>query len=122
MSDARKSKRLEFTRKTLRLGFDRSKGCCEQCSAQLKPGEGEGDHILPAELGGTNELANLQILCRVCHKAKTANDIRGMRKAERARDKASGAIKPKSSLAKPEKPQRTGKPKLPPRQLYGANE
>jgi len=115
-------KRANFTRKTLRQGYLRALGCCEKCGAVLKSGEGEGDHIVPADNGGTNDLANLQILCRVCHAEKTANDIKGMRKAERARDKASGAIKPKSSLAKPDKPQRTGKPKLPPRQLYGANE
>jgi 5-methylcytosine-specific restriction protein A len=111
------TRRTEFTRKTLRQGFERAHGCCEKCKATLKKGEGEGDHILPAELGGTNELANLQILCRVCHAEKTAQDVRRIRKGDRQRDKASGAVKPKG-WQKPVKEQRTTKAGLPPRRLY----
>jgi 5-methylcytosine-specific restriction protein A len=116
------TKRLEFTRKTLRQGYERAHGCCEMCGAALKKGEGTGDHIVCADEGGSNDIANLQILCNVCNKIKTATDIKRMRKAERARDKASGAMQSKSKFAKVDKPQRTGKPKLPPRQMYGASE
>ena len=114
--------RANFTRKTLRQGYLRAHGCCEKCGAALKQGEGEGDHIVPADNGGGNDLANLQILCRVCHAEKTVKDVKGMRKAERARDKASGAMRSKTTFARAEKPQRTGKPKLPPRRMYGVNE
>lgn len=121
--------RLNFSRKTLREGHVRANGRCEKCGAALKPGEGEGDHILPAELGGEPTLANLQILCRVCHKAKTADDVRRIRKADRARDKASGAMKSKGppiqsrGFAKAEKVKATAAPTklagLPRRKLYG---
>jgi len=32
----------------------------------------EADHIVPLAEGGANELKNIQLLCRGCHKAKTA--------------------------------------------------
>jgi len=46
-----------------------------------------------------------------------------IRKADRQRDKASGAIRPAGKLrgpafAKPDKPQREGKPPLAPRNLF----
>ena len=34
----------------------------------------EVDHIVPLTKGGTDDLANLQGLCRECHAAKTAED------------------------------------------------
>jgi 5-methylcytosine-specific restriction endonuclease McrA len=40
----------------------------------------ELDHIVPLADGGTHELANMQTLCRPCHRAKTAREA-----AERAR-------------------------------------
>jgi 5-methylcytosine-specific restriction endonuclease McrA len=44
------------------------------------------DHILPIELGGAAlDIANLQALCLDCHKAKTRDDIKRIRKAARLR-------------------------------------
>jgi 5-methylcytosine-specific restriction endonuclease McrA len=40
----------------------------------------ELDHVVPLADGGTHELANLQTLCRPCHRAKTAREA-----GERAR-------------------------------------
>lgn len=118
--------RLEFSRKTRAAIIARAAGHCEVCKAVLKAGEGEVDHILPCALGGTPEISNGRLLCRVCHAEKTAVDIRRTRKADRSRDKATGAIRPKQSIraapfpttAKAEKRQ----PKtLPPRRnLYEA--
>ena len=87
--------RQEFSRKTLREALRRANGRCEniECQAVLKPGEGEGDHRTPCALGGDNSLANCQITCRVCHKAKTALDIGMIRKADRQRDRASGGLR-----------------------------
>ncbi len=116
------AKRKEFSRKVRKQALDRAAGHCEskKCGAVLKPREGEVDHILPCELGGEPVLANAQVLCKPCHKAKTADDVRRMRKADRARDKDSGAIKPKQTIKsrRPEPVQKTSKVSLPPRQLF----
>jgi len=78
----------------------RAGGCCEKCSARLKVGEGDADHILPVELGGESVIENGQWLCRVCHKGKTANDVRMIRKSDRLRDHHSGAM-PRSRTPMP---------------------
>lgn len=87
-----------FTRKQRREMEARAKGCCEKCGAVLKTSEGDADHIIPVELGGESTLENGNWLCRPCHKAKTALDIKAIRKSDRARDKESGAIKPKGEI------------------------
>lgn len=83
--------RREFSRKVRAQVFARANGCCEGCGARLKVGEGEVDHILPCELGGEPALDNARLLCRPCHAAKTGDDIRRIRKADRQRDKHTGA-------------------------------
>lgn len=87
-----------FTRKQRAELALRAKGCCELCGARLKVGEGEADHILPVELGGESTLANGQLLCKPCHNGKTATDVQRMRKAERQRDRHTGAIRPKGTM------------------------
>lgn len=114
--------RREFPRKVRQAALNRAAGHCDKCKAVLKPREGEVDHILPDVLGGEPVLANAQVLCRVCHAEKTADDIRRIRKADRARDKASGAVRPAGKLrsagfAKSSK-QRVQRKVLPPRQLF----
>ena len=115
--------RREFSRKIKAQAIARANGCCERCHAVLKPREAEVDHILEDALGGEPILANAQTLCKPCHKAKTADRIAKIRKADRARDKASGAIKPAGKLRgpafpKPDKPPREGKTPLAPRNLF----
>jgi len=111
--------RREFTRKIRQAALDRAKGHCDKCKAVLKTHEGEVDHILPDILGGDPVLANAQVLCRVCHAEKTAVDIRRTRKADRARDKATGAVRPKGAIPTRPKPEkRAPKPSLPPRQMF----
>jgi 5-methylcytosine-specific restriction protein A len=121
--------RQEFSRKVRRQAIERANGKCESktCGAVLKRGEAEVDHILPCELGGEPVLTNAQVLCKICHKAKTAADVRRIRKSDRQRDKDSGAIRPDQSIqsapfAKSEKAARRAnkapKPSLPPRPFY----
>lgn len=117
--------RKEFPRKVKRQALDRAAGKCENraCGAVLKTREGEVDHILPCELGGEPVLANAQVLCRVCHKAKTADDVRRIRKSDRSRDKDSGAIRPAQSIpgrgfARPDKPAKQAKTQPPRRPLF----
>ena len=44
---------------------------CAQCGAKRRL---EVDHIVPQRDGGGDELENLQVLCRDCHAAKTAQE------------------------------------------------
>jgi 5-methylcytosine-specific restriction protein A len=110
--------RKEFPRKVKAAIIDRAQGRCEACRASLKVGEGEVDHRLPDALGGKPELANGWLLCRACHKSKSGQDITRIRKADRARDKATGAIRPKGKIPSPPKAERAGKASLPPRPLF----
>ena len=111
--------RREFPRKVKTAAITRAAGKCEKCSAVLKPREAEVDHILPDVLGGEPVLANAMVLCKQCHTAKTGDDIRRTRKGDRQRDKASGAIKPKSKLAAPPKPPKQSRhAALAPRALF----
>ena len=112
------SKRMEFTRKDKAKIIARANSKCEKCSAMLKTGEGEVDHILPCALGGEATVANGRLLCRVCHVEKTAGDIKAIRKSDRQRDKANGAIRPKSALAGRKQPKLALTKTLPPRALF----
>lgn len=85
--------RREFSRKVKAQAILRANGCCEECSAKLKVGEAEIDHILPDALGGAPILSNARVLCRVCHRAKTDQDIGRIRKADRQRDRHTGALR-----------------------------
>ena len=85
--------RAEFSRTTNATVFLRANGKCEGCGARLKVGESEYDHVLPCALGGTNEPENCKLLCKVCHGAKSGDDVRRIRKSDRQRDKHNGAWK-----------------------------
>ena len=90
--------RVEFTRKVRAEVFLRANGNCEECGAKLKIGQGEYDHIIADALKSydpnrTYTAEDCRLLCKVCHKAKTAKDIRTIRKTDRQRDKHSGAWK-----------------------------
>lgn len=54
--------------------FERAHGRCEACGIALQPGEWECDHLVPIKDGGTNDVANLRVLCRPCHRRKTRED------------------------------------------------
>lgn len=112
-------KRLEFPRKIKAAAFARSGGKCEACGLPFKGGA-EFDHVLPAALGGEPTLANCRAICAPCHKAKTAEDVRGIRKADRQRDRNSGAVRPKGQIkSRGFAPvPRAAKASLPPRRLY----
>ena len=112
------SKRIEFSRKIKVQIITRANGKCEKCSAMLKTGEGEVDHILPCALGGEATVANGRLLCRVCHVEKTTDDIRRVRKSDRQRDKSTGAVRPKSALAGRKQPRPALTKILPPRAMF----
>ena len=53
----------------------RDKGLCQQClrGGRVVPGN-ECDHITPKSRGGTDDMSNLELLCRPCHASKTARE------------------------------------------------
>lgn len=61
--------------KLRRLALMRDHGLCQVClkNRQITAGQ-EIDHIVPKSAGGTDELANLQVICKPCHKAKTGRE------------------------------------------------
>jgi 5-methylcytosine-specific restriction endonuclease McrA len=64
----------------------RARGRCESCGVPTPPGSGSVDHRLPVALGGSTTMANLQLLCDECERAKTKLDLELARRArERAR-------------------------------------
>ncbi|WP_142461836.1 HNH endonuclease signature motif containing protein [Klebsiella spallanzanii] len=55
--------------------LDRDKHLCQEClrNGMYTPTE-TVVHIKPKAHGGTDDLSNLESICRDCHKAKTARD------------------------------------------------
>lgn len=127
--------RTEFSRKTKQAALERSGFRCEaegsrygfeegqRCNCHLSLGV-QFDHNVPDQLGGDNSLENCMAICVQCHKFKTRNDVRQIRKSDRQRDKAIGVIRPKQTLRsapfpKSEKAVKSViKTPLPPRQMY----
>lgn len=61
--------------------YFRDQGHCVACSKDLSGlldplAARELDHVVPLELGGLNDLSNLQLLCDRCNRRKAANRVR----------------------------------------------
>ncbi|WP_424215509.1 HNH endonuclease [Streptomyces sp. BI20] len=50
-------------------------GTCATCLRMYLPSQVDIDHIKPLALGGEDVDGNVQVLCKACHKAKTATDF-----------------------------------------------
>ena len=87
--------RREFSTKTKLEAFTRSRGRCEACSAKLFAGNVEYDHALPCGLNGANDCSNIFVLCRACHRLKSAADVGRIARAKRQQR---NHIAPKVSL------------------------
>lgn len=58
----------------------RDKGLCQECQRNGRLSEAtQIDHITPLHRGGQDNDANLEALCKGCHDAKTAAEMREMR-------------------------------------------
>lgn len=69
---------------------------CQLCTRPLPPGEpAEFDHIVALINGGENKESNIQVLCRWCHKPKTAADVALKSKVYRVRSRHLGFRQPK---------------------------
>jgi 5-methylcytosine-specific restriction endonuclease McrA len=55
---------------------------CVRCGSRVKR---QLDHIIPRALGGTHDRKNLQVLCKRCHKVKTKEDMKMIRKWRRVK-------------------------------------
>lgn len=91
--------RLEFSVKTKKAAYDRSKGICEcGCGIPFGKERVEYDHILPSFLDGTNDLENCQAVRMSCHKAKTAQDMKAISKTRRIINKQRGIERKKAVI------------------------
>ena len=71
-----KHKRENFSKEFRTNFFKKNKYCNnKECNILLKKGEREIDHIIALSHDGTNDLSNLQALCKHCHYDKTQDDI-----------------------------------------------
>lgn len=52
--------------------WERDQGRCVRCRTQLHPGIWTVDHRIPLSRGGTNQLSNLQLMCRSCNSREGA--------------------------------------------------
>lgn len=61
--------------RTRRRVIERDRGLCQACLKVdvLTPGT-DVDHVIPKARGGADDDRNLQLLCRACHRAKTARE------------------------------------------------
>lgn len=98
--------RREFSAATRRAAWARANGACEgtltespfhryRCNAPIDLGNFHYDHISPDWYSKDNELENCQVLCRVCHSAKTRRDVKDIAKSKRIIDKRIKARKPR---------------------------
>lgn len=98
--------RREFTKTVKKQIIARSTNkdgqiCCEGCNLILGLKKYDIDHTHPDGL--TAEKRKLtaedgQLLCKQCHKAKTKRDVQAMRKADRVRNRHTGATAPKQTI------------------------
>lgn len=83
--------RRRFSAKALMERLLEFEGKCPECEFKVGGPAGlEWDHIIPLELGGDDEIDNLQPLCRPCHRAKTRKDQGNIAKAKRQRQREAG--------------------------------
>jgi 5-methylcytosine-specific restriction endonuclease McrA len=68
--------RIKFTKEFKEMVLDKSEKKCTGCQTKccLESKKYDIDHIKPLSSGGTNEIDNLQALCKACHRDKTANE------------------------------------------------
>lgn len=89
--------RKPLTRNQRAKAHDENGGKCCVCLLPIAPGERFIDeHIIPLELGGTNEKHNRGIAHIVCARAKTKRDVQLIAKVKRVRAGHLGIKKRKS--------------------------
>jgi 5-methylcytosine-specific restriction protein A len=88
-------KRPSFNRKERQRLRDLYKSTCYLCGGEITDDQAwEIEHVVMWELTHDNSDDNLRLAHAKCHKVKTADDIRGIRKADRIRAKNNGTDPP----------------------------
>lgn len=90
---------------------------CEGCNGLLT-GRFEIDHIRADGLLGEPTLENARVLCSICHKEKTAADVRSIAKAKRVEARHLGIQKAGRGFQRREKAQLELTKVVPRRGLY----
>lgn len=97
--------RREFGKGVRRDARKRADGKCEmrledgsRCTCPLTVGKFQYDHVIPDWMGGEPTLANCQVICDPCHKAKTRQDAADRAKAQRREDRHHGIYAPKRPI------------------------
>ena len=66
----------ELTKEIKDQVFKRDKHICLCCGKDRRQGVSlNADHILPVAMGGTNDVSNLQTLCKHCNTTKSVNEV-----------------------------------------------
>lgn len=84
----------------LRL-YDKTEGRCPICTIPLTPGRMDADHIKPLEDGGENRESNMRMVCKPCHREKTAVENKARAKADRVKAKGLGLKSKGRGFVKP---------------------
>lgn len=72
--------------------FDAAGGLCHICGGKITASDAwDVEHRMPLALGGADDETNMSPAHKVCHRAKSADDIGRIRKADRQRAKFIGA-------------------------------
>ncbi len=53
--------------------LERDRHQCQSCGKTEQESELNIDHIIPLAMGGSNDISNLQTLCRPCNQRKSAD-------------------------------------------------
>ncbi|MFD7610983.1 HNH endonuclease [Streptomyces sp. NPDC059828] len=69
---ARGSNAAATLRKAVRAAVG---GTCAHCGGIFLPSQVDIDHVKPLALGGEDVASNVQVLCKRCHRIKTAMDF-----------------------------------------------
>lgn len=84
--------RKHFSRTERVRIFDLHGGRCHICEQKVQVGEAwDLEHVVPWELTRDDSDTNVKPAHKHCHKAKTADDVNAIRKADRVRAKFIGA-------------------------------
>ena len=85
--------RQPIPRKLRHQVFQRDGYRCRECGASKDETSLEIDHIVPVAKGGTNDIDNLQTLCRECNRMKHADEwVGGELDLEVAENELNGKI------------------------------